>query len=290
MSWDAYWRFELFRRACDPLDFRKWKRDSQRELKKLYPGEPLLLDSTAGLGDHTVNLAEEGFRVEACDDSEVALDATQRAVGDAGLDVRVFRARWEELGTITPAHYDLVFNDALHWTYDEGELRAALRGLFGALRPGGALVFFFADEREPEPGAGLSILEWDWRKMEPERVVWDHASDGHRVTLTITPERGPDFIDEHHVFLSREEDAHDSPRSSAGHPGGVRAEDAEGPRIRTRETTADLRRLTMRRVYRWDWHGLVPLLRDAGFTGERSDHFENVKGYTFAMSRAFRPA
>ena len=260
MDWNTYWRFELLRRAADPLDFRQWKRDSQRELKKLCPGRPLLLDSTAGLGDHTVNLAEEGFIVEACDDSDVALDATRRAVADAGLDVRVFRARWEELGAAAPERYDVVFNDALHWTYDEAELRAALAGLFGALRPGGALVFFFADEREPEPQAGLRILEWDWSQIESERVVWDHALEGRRVTLTVVAERGPDFIDEHHLFLRREEDA-----------------------------TAELCRLTVRRVYRWDWHGIVPLLRDAGFTGMRSDHFENVKGHTFAMSRAFKP-
>ena len=122
----AYWRFELFRRKCDPLDFRAWKRDSQRELKKLYPGRPLLLDSTAGLGDHTVNLAEEGFEVEACDVSEVALEATRRAVTEAKLDAPVFRARWEALDR--PGRYDLVFNDALHWTYEPDDLRAALRG------------------------------------------------------------------------------------------------------------------------------------------------------------------
>lgn len=257
-DWDTYWRFELFRRRCDPLDFRRWKRDSQRELKRLYPGAPRLLDSTAGLGDHTVNLAEEGFRVEACDLSEVALEATRRAVHDAGLDVSVFRAPWHALER--PGRYDLIFNDALHWIYDEAELRAALAGFFDALAPGGALVFFFADADKPSEGPEL--LEWDWSQLggERARLAWDHAHEGTRVTLSVVAERGADFIDEHHLYLVREGDA-----------------------------PASLSTLTVRRVYRWDFGRLALLLTEAGFVDLRTDHFRNVKGYTFAMSRAFKP-
>jgi SAM-dependent methyltransferase len=256
VDWDAYWRYELFRRSADPLDFRKWKRDSQRELAALHPGGKRLLDSSAGLGDHTVNLAEVGFRVDACDTSEVALEATRRAVADAGVDVEVFRARWESIGR--DGRYDLIFNDALHWTYDEDELLAVLRGLRAALAPGGALVFFFADEREPEPGAGLRILEWDSEGMERERLAWKHTVERRTVALTITSERGPDFIDEHHRY------------------------DVEEP-----DGTRGVETLTVRRVYRWDWHGISPLLCAAGFRDVRCDHFENVKGYTYAMNRAF---
>lgn len=258
LDWDTYWRFELFRRSCDPLDFRRWKRDSQRELKKLYPGRPLLLDSTAGLGDHTVNLAEEGFEVEACDVSEVALEATRRAVAEAKLDVPVFRARWEKLGR--PGRYDLIFNDALHWIYERDAMQEALSGLYDALAPGGALVFFFADRAEPEPGAGRAMLEREWAGAERARVAWDHTHDGTTVTLTVLAERGEDFIDEHHLYLVREQ-------------GGA-------PRLET---------LTMRRVYRWDWHALAPLLAEAGFVDPRTDHFQNVKGRWYAMSRAFKP-
>ena len=51
-DWDRYWRFEDFRRSCDPLDFRRWKRDSQRALRALHPGDEVrLLDATAGMGD-----------------------------------------------------------------------------------------------------------------------------------------------------------------------------------------------------------------------------------------------
>jgi SAM-dependent methyltransferase len=259
-DWDRYWRYELFRRRADPLDFRRWKRDSQRALKQLYRGAPLLLDSTAGLGDHTVNLAEEGFVVEACDTSSVAREATRQAVRDAGLDVEVFDAPWQALGR--DGRYDLIFNDALHWTYDEDTLRAELRGLFQALLPGGALVYFFAEADDPAPDAGARVLAWDWEHMERERVAWEHTLDEVSVRLTIRAERGEDFIDEHHLFRERLAD-------------GTEREE----------------RLTMRRVYRWDWYHLTPLLEDVGFVGIVSGRFENrAKGYTFAMNRAHRPA
>lgn len=259
VDWDTYWRFELFRRRADPLDFRRWKRDSQRALRGLYPGGDVrLLDSSAGLGDHTVNLAEEGFVVEACDVSEVALEASRAAVAEAGLDVPVFRARWEQLER--PGRYDLIFNDALHWIDDADELRRALRGFFEALRPGGALVFFFADQASPQTGHGLELHRHDVASLEPARVAWDHRVGDETVTLTILADVGPDFIDERHVYLART--------------------DAERPRVST---------LTMRHLYRWDWHALSPLLREIGYVEPRTDHFENVKGHWFAMSRAFKP-
>jgi hypothetical protein len=258
-DWDRYWRYELFRRRADPLDFRRWKRDSQRELKALYPGSPRLLDSTAGLGDHTVNLAEEGFVVEACDTSPVAREATRAAVREAGLEVEVFDAPWERLER--PGRYGLIFNDALHWTYEEEALRAQLRGLFEALAPGGALVYFFAEAEDPAPDAGLRVLAWDWEHMERERTAWAHEVDETHVSLTIVADKGKDFIDEHHIYRVKE-------------PGGDEREE----------------RLTMRRVYRWDWYHLTPLLAEVGFVDIRSEQFDNrAKGYRFAMNRAHRP-
>jgi len=98
--------------------------------------------------------------------------------------------------------------------------------------------------------------------MERERVAWEHTLEGRTVTLTVLAQRNATTIDEHHVYLDRQDGA--PPEASA---------------------------LTMTRIYRWDWHGVAPLLTEVGFTELRSDHFENTaKGYTFAMSRAFKPA
>lgn len=260
LNWDRYWTFEIFRRSCDPLDFRRWKRDSQRALRRMHPGQVLLLDSTVGLGDHTINLAEEGFRVEGCDTSAVARAYAAEAARAAGLEVPIVDLPWESVGQARPERYDLIFNDALHWVYEPDALLAAARSFHQALRPGGALVWFFSDAREPDPGAGLRLLEWDWAHMTPERVAWEHTREGRTVTLTVLAERGDDIIDEHHVYLDRRRDA-----------------------------APDLGTLTMRRVYRWDWAAMSELLRAAGFRELRSDVARNeAKGYTFAINRAFK--
>ncbi len=260
LDWDRYWTFEIFRRACDPLDFRRYKRDSQRALRRMHPGSVRLLDSTLGLGDHTINLAEEGFTVEACDTSTVARRYAAAAIAEAGLEVPVLDLPWEALGEARRGRYDLVFNDALHWVEEPDALLAALRSFHEALRPGGALVWFFSDAREPEPGAGLRLLEWDWEHMVPERVAWEHSRQGRTVTLTIVAERRPEVIDEHHIYLDRSPDA--------------------APKVST---------LTMRRIYRWDWAGIAPLLKEAGFRELRSDVVQNeAKGYSFALNRAFK--
>lgn len=258
-DWDAFWRFEQIRRDFDPLDARRWKSDSQRALKSLYPGRPLLLDSTAGLGDHTVNLAEQGFQVEACDTSDVALAATKSALTAAAIDdVPVFHGEWGDLKR--PGRYDLIFNDALHWVYEESDMRAAAKGLLEALKPGGTLVYFYADKSKPGEDVGQRQLKSDWAEMSEPREAWHYENDSTSLRLSLTAKRGAGFIDEDHTYELRE---------------GVK-----------RST----HRLTMRHVYHWDWFHLTPVLEDVGFTNVRSEHFVNVKGRTYAMNRASRPA
>lgn len=262
-DWDLFWRHERAHRRVAPLDFRRWKRASQRALRELHPGPDVrVLDSTAGLGEHTVNLAELGFRVEACDASAEARAATAEALSAADLaeHVAVFDARWEMLGAQRPARYDLVFNDAIHWIEDEDAMHAALSGIRDALVPGGALVFFFADPAEPHEGAGLANLEWDRAHVTPYEVVWDLATDDGLVThqrVAIPAER---HLDEHHLYL-------------------VRAPDGK---VRIEATV-------LRRIYRWDWHAMTRALARAGYDRVEGRHFTNDKGHTFAMCFAHRP-
>jgi len=257
-DWDMHWRWEIFRRSCDPLDVRKWKRDSSAALWSLL-GKPgaRLLDSTCGLGDHTINLRDVGFEVEGCDASPYAIELAARNIANAGLEVPLFVSRWQDLGK-REARYDVIFNDVIHWIYDPKELREAAKGLHDALVPGGSLVFFFADGREPAAAAGSKILEWDWEHMSRTELAWEHEKDGTRVSLALLNERGDDFIDQHHFYVVRE-----------------------------REETR-LESFTMRRVYRWDFHALSRALEDVGFTDITSHAFRNIKGYDYALNLARR--
>lgn len=258
-AWERFWPWEAFRRACDPVDFRRWKRDSQRELWERFGArDPLVLDATLGLGDHSINLFELGFRVESCDDSPVALALARESLDREGARVHTFRARWEELAERTPGRYDLVFHDALHWVYEREELLRAARGLRGCLAPGGALCFFFADAREPEEGAGRRWLAWDWEHLAPVERAWEHSRGGRSARCTRYYSRGEDYIDERNVYEER-----------------------------VGEGWAPAGECTLRRVYRWDWHALTGVLREAGFGRLESHPCQNVKGYDYALNLAW---
>lgn len=255
-NWDSYFEYELLHRAHEPVDFRRWKKASQRALRELYPGADVrVLDATCGLGDHTVNLAELGFLTEASDRSAVARAATEKALGSAGLNVPIHDVLWEKLGATFPARFDLIWNDAIHWIEEPRHMHDALVGARDALKPGGALVFFFADGREPDPNAGARVLAWDKEHLATEETAWEHDGITHRIVRTFSDTH----IDELHVFEHK--------------TNGGNARRVDVP---------------MRRVYRWDFHAMSQAVRAAGFAEIKSDTFTNDKGHTFAMNRAVR--
>lgn len=263
VDWDVFWRWEIFRRRRDPLDFLRWKADSSRELRALPAGRdrdgvaPLLLDSSCGLGYHAMVQRSLGFRVEACDRSEVALEGARALMAASGLEVPTFVATWEALGDQRPERYDLVFNDEIHQVRPRDELLAALRGIRGALRPGGAFVFFFADAAKPDNGPAHA--DWDWEHVHRDRLAWSAAEGDLEVSLHILPERADDtLVLEHHVYLVRE---------------------AGRERVET---------MTMARNYGWDWAHVVPVLEEAGFDRVESHAFVSVKGNEYTMNLARR--
>ena len=222
------------------------------------------LDSTAGLGDHTVNLAELGFVVDACDASAEARDATREAVERAGVGVEIFDARWETLGAARPDRYDVVFNDAIHWIERDEDMHAALVGIRGTLRPssagsrGGALVFFFADPDRREPGAGLENLAWDREGTPGHELLWDHPDGECRVTHARVAVPNEMTLDEHHLYI---------------------VHDGRGARL---ESTR------MRRIYRWDWHAMTEACARAGYREVTGTSFQNDKGHRASMCLAWR--
>jgi len=258
-DWDTFWRWEIFRRAVDPLDFRRWKADSSRELRALPAGRdrdgrpPRLLDASCGMGFHALIQHELGFDVEACDASELVLASARALFAAEGADIPAFGARWEELGETHPARYDLVFNDEVHQVRPRPALLAVLRGFAGCLRPGGALVFFFADALKPDDG--VNQCAWEWEHMDRDRVAWTARIDGVEVTLRVVAERdGPDRILERHHYTIRD--------------GGTES-------------------MTMPKSYCWDWDSVLPVLREAGFVRFESRRFVNVHGREYAMNLAF---
>lgn len=265
MDWDTFWRWEIFYRRLDPVDYMRWKSDSSRALRGLPQGRdrggqpPLLLDATCGLGYHAMAQRELGFRVEACDANRRVLNHAAELIRQRGLDIPTFQTTWEELGERCPERYDLIFNDEVHQVFPDESMLAVLRGFHGALRPGGSLVFFYADASKPDNGPGHA--RWDWEHSEGLRQAWSAEGDGLEVSLTIAPERlSETMILEHHRY-----------------------------RIRPSETGVErVETMSMPRNYLWDWNHIVPALEAAGFTTVESHQFVNVHGNTFSMNLATR--
>ena len=268
VDWDVFWRWEILRRRQEPLDFLRWKADSSRELRALPAGRdrdgvaPLLLDSSCGLGYHAMVQRSLGFRVEACDRSEVALAGARALMAANGLEVPTFAAAWDDLGRLRPGRYDLVFNDEIHQVRPRDELLTALRGIHGALRPGGAFVFFFADAAKPDNGPAHA--DWDWEHVHRDRLAWSAREGGLEVSLHVMPERaGETLVLEHHVYLVRD----------------ATSEGGGGERVEA---------MVMARNYGWDWAHVVPVLEEAGFDRVESHAFVSVKGNDYTMNLAFR--
>lgn len=266
IDWDTFWRWEILHRRDEPLDFLTWKSDSSRELRALPQGQdrdglpPLILDASCGMGYHAMVQHHLGFRVEACDQSEVALAAARELMSAEGMEMPTFRASWEGLGESHPERYDLIFNDELHQIRPREELLAVLRGFHGALRPGGSLVFFFADADKPDNGPPHA--QWDWENVHRDRRAWTARFDEENleVSLWIFPERAAEtLVVEHHVYRIQGD----------GQPDHIES-------------------VAMARNYRWDWSHIVPVLDEAGFEQFESHCFVNCKGFTYTMNLATR--
>jgi len=136
-------------------------------------------------------------------------------------------------------------------------MRATLSSLRAALRPGGALVFFFADPRDPGEGAGERVRRWDLEHLARHELAWRHTrEEGGHVTHVVVRAPTADAFDEHHVFL---------------------VDDAEGARLET---------AVLRRIYRWDFHSMRAACASAGFTEVQGHLFTNDKGHETAMCLA----
>lgn len=257
-TWDRLLRWERFHRRFDPVDFRRWKRASQRALREAFPAEGVrVLDATAGLGDHSVNLAELGFVVTAGDVSPVAREATAEAARAANVSIEVAELRWETVGAERPLAFDLVFHDALHWIESPDAMQTALRSFRATLRPGGALVFFFADPRDPAPGAGERVRQWDLAHLARLERLWQHPLEGGTVTHEVLRLPVGDAIDERHTFS-----------------------------IDRAGATSEMQEATLRRIYRWDFHAMTEAVALAGFRALEGRVFDNDKDLPTAMCLA----
>ena len=119
------------------------------EVSELEPGRAL--DLACGEGQNAIWLAERGWRVEAVDYSEVAIEKGRKRAARDGVEVdfRCVDLLEYEPG---PASRDLVIVLYLH--VSEGERRQILSRAAGALAPGGTLLLVGHDLLNLTDGVG----------------------------------------------------------------------------------------------------------------------------------------
>jgi SAM-dependent methyltransferase len=116
------------------------------ELTGLPPGRAV--DLAAGEGRNAIWLAGRGWRVTAVDFSQVALDKGRRLAGDADVEwVCGDATTWAG-----DAAYDLAV--VAYLQLPAAERAAAARAAFGALRPGGTLLWVAHDATNLAEGTG----------------------------------------------------------------------------------------------------------------------------------------
>lgn len=181
--------FELYEEA-DTRKAVEQVRDIVRLLDLRPPAR--VLDVPCGYGRHAIEFARRGFSVTGADASEVQIARGREKADAAGADVdfRVVDAR--ELPF--EGEFDLAINMFLSFGYFEtdGEHLGMLRGIAGALRPGGRFLMeswnrefeirYFDRHQVDHTGDVVEVEEWEFDHLKG-RLNWTNTAffpDGRR--------------------------------------------------------------------------------------------------------------
>ncbi len=180
-----------------------WEKRLRREMPLLEElarnaGSRVLVPA-CGTGGHVVALAERGFQVLGFDLDEGVLEIARRKidasrariqVGDG--EARVMLLDMEKAHELGPP-YDAAFclGNALPGLSEPGQLLRALRGVVGALRPGGIFL--------------TQNLNYDrrWQEKAQWFPVLSGATAEEEVLLVKFADYEPSFINFHGMFLAR---------------------------------------------------------------------------------------
>ncbi len=181
-----------------------WEKRLAREMPLLEElareaGSKVLVPA-CGTGGHVGALARRGFRVLGFDIDEAAIEITRRKIetsaaqiAAAGGEARAVRLSMEDAAALGP-QYDVAFclGNALPGISEPGRLLAVLRGVEGALRPGG--IFFTQN------------LNYDRRWKEKAKLfpVLSGETPDEEVLLVKFADYEAEFINMQALFLARQ--------------------------------------------------------------------------------------
>ena len=155
-----------------------------RVLDVLFEKPGRLLDLGCGTGRHLVHFARRGFDVTGVDLSDHMLDMAGSKAKDAGVDVRLVRASFCDLGGLDSASFDYVICmfSTLGMVRGSENRAAALAEVRRLLVPGGAFAIHAHNRLHNLwiPGGTARLLRSYLAALVGRREVGDMIIDGYR--------------------------------------------------------------------------------------------------------------
>jgi glycine/sarcosine N-methyltransferase len=136
-----------------------------------HAGARRVLDAACGSGGHALWLARQGYDVAGADVSPVMVALAQQKAAAAGLDIPFVVSELGDLQSDSAYDAILCLGNSLPHLLTQADLVAALHGMVGVLRPGGALV--------------LQNLNYDlrWQKQPRWFMAQGGVLDGQEVLV-----------------------------------------------------------------------------------------------------------
>lgn len=147
-----------------------------------------MLDCSCGDGGQAIPLAQLGWQVAATDITDDALETARYRVKRQGLDIDFRVCDMRHLGTFFQNEFDQVITCmALDNIASEDGIRAAVRGMFGALKPGGQLYirqrdfdhlmrarprYEIKEERTIPHGRVIRMEDWEYESETHVVYFW----------------------------------------------------------------------------------------------------------------------
>ncbi len=181
-----------------------WKKRLSREMPLLEElaglGGGRVLIPACGSGGHVVALAQQGFNVLGFDADPGMVEFTRRRIETAASAIAAAHGKAEvrllsmEGASELPAEFGAAFclGNALPGLSAEGQLRAALRGVASALRPGGIFL--------------TQNLNYDlrWQRQISQFPLLTGETPREEILLVKVAEYHAEHINFHAMFLARE--------------------------------------------------------------------------------------
>jgi len=156
------------------------------------PGESDVLDCACGSGFPSLDLHRLGYRLTCTDGSALMLERFRRKAHAAGVTLEPRQARWEELGALYPAMFDVVLCRGCSLIYagtwdsdaepDWSAFVTAVENFVCCLRPGGRLYVDTTTEEDLH-GEYPQVAEYGPHLIDGHRVQW-------RERVTADPDKG----------------------------------------------------------------------------------------------------